>query len=236
MTDRKVESSEQAAQGETFLQRFNRRKQAARQQPGAALPLADATPPPDSPPHDAGPVANPPSETATAPPTDADMPPLESLGEASDYRGFLSEKVSESLRKAALRKLFHGSAFNVTDGLDEYAEDFTRFEALGDIVTADMRHLVEVEARKKAAALEAALTDAETADQQPDDPDQALPAAQTGAQPALPDDSAEPQQASRSPAPGPTPIPMESTQTDEPICQTHRPAETSKPGVTPKPQ
>ena len=40
--------------------------------------------------------------------TDADMPPLESLSADSDFTGFLSPKVSESLRRAALRKLFHG--------------------------------------------------------------------------------------------------------------------------------
>ncbi len=75
--------------------------------------------------------------------TDADMPPLESLGEGSDYRGFLSPKVSEALRKAALRKLFRQSRFNVVDGLDDYAEDFTRFEPLGDLVTHEMRRMLE---------------------------------------------------------------------------------------------
>jgi hypothetical protein len=75
--------------------------------------------------------------------TDADMPPVESLGEGSDYRGFLSPKVSEALRKAALRKLFSQSRFNKVDGLDDYAEDFTRFEPLGDLVTHEMRRMLE---------------------------------------------------------------------------------------------
>ena len=43
--------------------------------------------------------------------TDADMPPLESLGEESDYSGFLSPEVSEALRKKALRKMFHLAAY-----------------------------------------------------------------------------------------------------------------------------
>jgi hypothetical protein len=89
------------------------------------------------------------------------MPPLDTLTADSDYTGFLSEQVSETLRKAALRKLFHGAAFNITDGLDEYADDFTTFEALGDIVTADMRHMLEVEARKKAEAARQALLSGE---------------------------------------------------------------------------
>jgi hypothetical protein len=82
-------------------------------------------------------------------PTDADMPPVESLTEDSDYSGFMSPKVSESLRRIALRKLFHGATFNVCDGMDDYDEDFTTFEKLGDIITADMKHQVEMEARKK---------------------------------------------------------------------------------------
>ena len=80
--------------------------------------------------------------------TDDDMPPLESLDENSDYSGFLSPKVSEGLRRAALRKLFRSAMFNVTDGLDDYDDDFRNFEALGDIVTADMRQQMEREAEK----------------------------------------------------------------------------------------
>jgi hypothetical protein len=82
-------------------------------------------------------------------PTDADMPPVESLTEDSDYSGFMSPKVSESLRRIALRKLFHSAAFNVCDGMDDYDEDFTSFEKLGNIITADMKHQMEMEARKK---------------------------------------------------------------------------------------
>ena len=62
--------------------------------------------------------------------TDADMPPLASLGPDSDYSGFLSPGVSEELRRLALRKLFHSPIFNVTDGLDDYDDDFTSFEVL----------------------------------------------------------------------------------------------------------
>jgi len=79
--------------------------------------------------------------------TDSDMPPLESLDESSDYSVFLSEKVSKSLRKAALRKMFHLPALNVVDGLDDYAEDYTHFEPLGDILTHDMLRLAKREAK-----------------------------------------------------------------------------------------
>lgn len=86
--------------------------------------------------------------------TDEDMPPIESLTADSDYTGFMSPKVSETLRRLALRKLFHGAEFNICDGLDDYDGDYTSFAKLGDIVTADMKHQIEMQARKKARLLE----------------------------------------------------------------------------------
>lgn len=83
---------------------------------------------------------------------DEDMPPVDTLDESSDVSGFFSPEVSEKLRNAALRKFFHSPAFNVVDGLDDYDDDFTGFTALGDIVTADMRHRSQLE---KEAAQEA---------------------------------------------------------------------------------
>ena len=80
---------------------------------------------------------------------DKDMPDLNNMDEDSDYSGFLSPGVSDELRKLALHKLFHGQSFNLCDGLDDYDEEFTSFEKLGDIVTADMRFQVEEEAKRK---------------------------------------------------------------------------------------
>ncbi len=80
--------------------------------------------------------------------TDADMPDLDTLDENSDYSGFMSKGVSEELRNLALRKLFRSSVFNIRDGLDEYDEDYTTFEKLGDIVTCDMKHHIEMEQQR----------------------------------------------------------------------------------------
>lgn len=98
--------------------------------------------------------------------TDEDMPPIGSLDENSDYSGFLSPGVSEGLRRRALRKLFLSAVFNVRDGLDDYDEDFTNFEALGDIVTSDMRHQAEAEAERARRA----QADTGPADLPEDDP------------------------------------------------------------------
>ncbi len=81
--------------------------------------------------------------------TDADMPAIESLTEESNFSQFMSSGVSDELRNLALRKMFTAPFFNIRDGLDEYDGDYTSFEKLGDIVTSDMRHQMEIEARKK---------------------------------------------------------------------------------------
>ena len=85
-------------------------------------------------------------------PTDSDMPAVESLDNDSDYSGFMSPKVSDELRNLALRKLFLGGMFNTRDGLDDYDDDFTSFEKLGDVVTADMRHQMEMAKEALAAS------------------------------------------------------------------------------------
>ena len=90
--------------------------------------------------------------------TDEDMPPIENLTEESDYSGFMSPKVSEVLRKQALRKLFHMPSLNIVDGLDDYAEDFTNFAPLGDLVTEEMKRVL---VREKVKLDEQAKLDAE---------------------------------------------------------------------------
>lgn len=80
--------------------------------------------------------------------TDDDMPDIETIDENSVVADFFSPGVSRDLRTRALRKLFHSGKFNVRDGLDDYDGDYTRFEKLGDIVTADMRHRMQMQAEK----------------------------------------------------------------------------------------
>ena len=86
--------------------------------------------------------------------TDQDMPPIESLTEESDYSGFLSPEVTEGLRQQALQKLFRSACFNICDGLDDYAEDFTSFEKLGDVMTADLKFRMQQEAERLAEEAE----------------------------------------------------------------------------------
>lgn len=116
----------------SFLRRWSRRKAeaAAGDQPGSGAGNEPGSP--------GGTAAVPPREL-----TDEDLPPLETLGDDDDFSGFLSPGVSEALRTQALQRLFRSPKFNVPDGLDDYAGDFTQFAPLGDIVTADMKHQLE---------------------------------------------------------------------------------------------
>jgi hypothetical protein len=142
---------------EPFLSRWSRLKQASEDTQALEIPIDT---PKETPIEEA-------AEAAPSALTDADMPPLESLDENSDYEGFLSPEVSEALRQQALSKLFRSACFNVCDGLDDYAEDFTQFEKLGDVMTADLRHRLQQEAKRIAetAKSETAKTESpQTAD------------------------------------------------------------------------
>lgn len=106
--------------------------------------------------------------------TDKDMPSIDSLNKDSDYSMFMSQGVSEGLRRLALRKLFRGAQFNIRDGLDDYDDDFRNFAALGDIITCDMKHQMEMEEERKRKeeelrAAEAELT--ENKEEKSEDPD-----------------------------------------------------------------
>ncbi len=81
------------------------------------------------------------ASTTDEPPrlSDADMPPIESLDASSDVSDFFNRGVSAALRRAALRQIFKSPVYNVRDGLNDYDDDFTVFEPLGDTVTSDMK-------------------------------------------------------------------------------------------------
>jgi hypothetical protein len=140
--------SRESPAGESVFARWSRRKLEAEQ------PQAEVR---EMPAREAGVgLEAPPAEQVIdeqKPLTDADMPDIDSLGEDSDFSGFMSPGVSDRLRNLALRKLFHAPVFNIRDGLDEYDDDYTKFEKLGDIVTCDMKHQIEMQEKKLREAL-----------------------------------------------------------------------------------
>jgi hypothetical protein len=82
------------------------------------------------------PAAVPPADAQTAEP----LPPLESLDFGSDFSGFLRAKVEESVKRAALKKLFHSPHFNEMDGLDVYIDDYNLSEPVPEAMLAGLAH------------------------------------------------------------------------------------------------
>ncbi len=109
---------------EKFLLRWSRLKQETRE-------------PPPADPQSAVPVADP-----TAPPPE--LPPLDKLTLDSDYRGFFHPKVDESLRRAALKKLFSDPHFNVMDGLDVYIDDYSKPDPLPVEMLAQLKQAQKI--------------------------------------------------------------------------------------------
>jgi hypothetical protein len=104
---------------EAFLSRWSRRKRDTVQStPESTQPNRPTTP--------------------EAPPPE--LPPIDSLTHDSDFSGFMHKHVDDKLRRAALRKLFSDPSFNIADGLDEYAEDYTLLETLADGAAAGLEH------------------------------------------------------------------------------------------------
>ncbi len=134
---------ETAPAEEGFVTRWSRRKQAARSDEKI---LQEPSP------NVAGVVAPAPAPVLT----DKDMPLIEGLTEESDFRGFLSPGVSETLRRQALRKLFHLPVFNTRCPLDSEYYDCHGYEPLGNIITHEMREALEREAEELKLAARAA--------------------------------------------------------------------------------
>ena len=120
-----------------FLARWSRRKLEARD--SAAEPGADPT---NTAVAASDPAAPSQPEHQVRELTDVDMPPLETLDAESDYAPFMSPGVSDGLRRMALRKLFNQPDFNVTDGLNDYDDDYTQFASLGGVVTHEMKRML----------------------------------------------------------------------------------------------
>ena len=103
-----------SSQPEDFLRRWSRRKR-AESLAASTVPAAPVQP---------------------APP----LPALESVTFESDFSAFMHAKVDESLRRAALKKLFGDPRFNVMDGLDIYIDDYSIEDPIPAGMLAHLEH------------------------------------------------------------------------------------------------
>ncbi|UTT84793.1 DUF3306 domain-containing protein [Vibrio pelagius] len=64
-------------------------------------------------------------------------------GESPSVAQLLVSEASESVKKAALRKLFLSEEFNVRDGLDDYDDDYSNLKSLSEGVADTLRDWVK---------------------------------------------------------------------------------------------
>jgi hypothetical protein len=119
---------------EPFLTRWARLKREAAEQRAKGPPAPEPKP-----------------KESEAPPA---LPPIDQLSLESDFRQFFHPKVSEALRRAALKKLFSDPHFNTMDGLDVYIEDYSKFEPLPPEMLAALRQARDLLARGESDAAE----------------------------------------------------------------------------------
>lgn len=102
-----------------------------------------------------------PDDSLVAPtPTEAPVEqPDETTQEASaaERPSWQDPELDKTSRRQALRDIFQKPGIGLPDGLDEYEGDYNyhNFAKLGDVVTHEMRRLLEKQAEQLAAAAEA---------------------------------------------------------------------------------
>jgi len=116
---------------EPFLSRWSRRKLEGEKPAVGAKPVAvTAAPATGSPP--------------------LELPALDSLqGVASEYKEFLRPEVDESLRRAALKRLFSDPRFNAMDGLDVYIDDYSKPDPIPEAMMRTLEHARDLLADKE---------------------------------------------------------------------------------------
>lgn len=104
---------------ETFFARWSRRKsEAAQAEVAAPEPFEEVKPE----------VPQPTLEQVAA------------LAADDDFTPFVARGVDETVRRAAMKKLFSDPHFNVMDGLDTYIEDYNKFEPMTPAMIAALNH------------------------------------------------------------------------------------------------
>ena len=72
------------------------------------------------------------------------LPAIDSLTMDSDYAQFFQPKVPESMRRAAVKKLFADPHFNIMDGLDTYIDDYTKADPIPPEMLAKLWNLADI--------------------------------------------------------------------------------------------
>ncbi|MCO5410559.1 MULTISPECIES: DUF3306 domain-containing protein [Ralstonia] len=119
---------------EPFLSRWSRRKAAERR--GEPEP---ETAPPAEPAPAVVPEVSPPEPTPEAPPP-LTLEDAAKLTPSDDFAPFVAHGVDETVKRAALKKLFADPHFNVMDGLDTYIDDYSQPDPIPPEMLRELRH------------------------------------------------------------------------------------------------
>ena len=119
---------------ETFLSRWSRRKAAERR----GEPEPEAAPPAEPAPA-VVPEVSPPEPTPEAPPP-LTLEDAAKLTPSDDFAPFVAHGVDETVKRAALKKLFADPHFNVMDGLDTYIDDYSQPDPIPPEMLRELRH------------------------------------------------------------------------------------------------
>lgn len=92
----------------------------------------------------------------------APLPPVEKLTPESDFKGFMQPKVEDSLRRAALKKLFRDPHFNIPDPFEAYSGDWTGGEPIPPEMLATLEQAKQLLFDKQHAPKPEQVTEADS--------------------------------------------------------------------------
>jgi hypothetical protein len=107
-----------AGDKEAFLSRWSRVKREAVAEAANPAPAAPAAAVPEKP-----------------------LPPVDQLNFESDFTAFMTSKVEEGVKRAALKKLFSDPRFNIQDGLDTYIDDYSIEDPISPELLEQLQHV-----------------------------------------------------------------------------------------------
>jgi len=134
--------------GTFSLRRWSSRKHAAARERSEPVAEEASTPIPAAavvPPESVDAQAPAPQSAVAADPRPP-LPPVESLTSESDFVPFMQADVDETVKRAALRKLFSDPHYNVMDGLDVYIDDYSKPDPIAPEIVqqlVQLRYLID---------------------------------------------------------------------------------------------
>ncbi len=134
-----------AGEKEAFLSRWSRVKREALAEAAKPVPATPAVEVPEKP-----------------------LPPVDQLNFESDFTAFMTSKIEEGVKRAALKKLFADPRFNVMDGLDTYIDDYSIEDPISPELLEQLQHVRSTlfgPEPAKPETTEAAAADAASSDQ-----------------------------------------------------------------------